>query len=246
MRLKGKNALITGAAQGIGRSIAVAMAAQGANIAVADTNIEKAENTIKEIRALGVRGIAVKLDVSMKDEVSSAFNAVITEFEKIDILVNNAGITKDALIIRLKEDDWDAVLDINLKGTFLCSKEAVKYMAKKHYGKIVNISSVVAFTGNPGQANYSASKAGIVGLTKTIAKEYSSRGIRANAVAPGFIQTAMTDALSDKVKDEMRKSIPLNTFGTPEDVASAVVFLSSHDSDYITGQVFHINGGMYM
>ena len=246
MILKGKNVLITGAAQGIGRSIAFAMAAQGANIAVADTNIEKAENTAKEICALGVRGFAVKLDVSLKDEVSSAFKTVMTEFEKIDILVNNAGITKDALIIRMKDDDWDAVLDINLKGTFLCSKEAVKYMAKKHYGKIVNISSVVAFIGNPGQANYCASKAGILGLTKTTAKEYASRGIRANAVAPGFIQTAMTDSLPDKVKDEMRKNIPLDKFGTPEDVANAVVFLSSHESDYITGQVFHVNGGMYM
>ncbi|HDZ84918.1 MAG TPA: SDR family oxidoreductase, partial [Nitrospirae bacterium] len=164
----------------------------------------------------------------------------------LDILINNAGITRDTLLMRMNEEDWDAVININLKGSFLCSKEAVKIMAKQRSGKIVSISSVVAFMGNPGQVNYSSSKAGLIGLTKTIAREYASRGIRANAVAPGFIQTAMTDALSNEVKNEMHKAIPLGEFGTPGDVANAVIFLSSADSDYITGQVIHVNGGMYM
>jgi 3-oxoacyl-[acyl-carrier protein] reductase len=164
----------------------------------------------------------------------------------MEILVNNAGITRDAILIRMKEEDWDAVININLKGTFLCSKEAIKIMAKKRYGKIISISSVVAFMGNPGQANYSSSKAGLIGLTKTIAKEYSSRGVRANAVAPGFIQTAMTDILPDNVKEEMQKAIPLGEFGKTEDVSRAVIFLASEESDYITGQVIHVNGGMYM
>ena len=164
----------------------------------------------------------------------------------LDILINNAGITRDGLILRMKEEDWDAVLNINLKGSFLCSKEAIKIMGKQRFGKIISISSVVAFMGNPGQANYSSSKAGLIGLTKTIAREYASRGIRANAVAPGFIQTAMTDVLSDEVKDEMKKAIPLGQFGTPEDVTNAVIFLSSKEADYITGQVIHVNGGMYM
>ncbi len=246
MKLKDKNAFITGAAQGIGKSIAIGMAKEGANIAVVDTNIEKADTTAQEIKALGVKSLAIRLDVSKQNEVVSAFETFIKEFGRLDILVNNAGITKDALVLRMKDEDWDAVLDINLKGTFLCSKEAIRLMAKQQYGKIISISSVVAFTGNPGQANYSASKAGIVGLTKTIAKEYATRGIRANAVAPGFIQTAMTDAIPEKIREEMKKSIPLGHFGTPENVANAVIFLASKEADYITGQVFHINGGMYM
>lgn len=246
MRLKGQNALITGAGQGIGRQIALKMAREGANIAAADINIESAESAAVEIRDLGVKCIAIKLDVSNQKEIVSAFDTFKKEFERLDILVNNAGITKDALILRMKDEDWDAVINVNLKGTFLCSREAVKHMVKQQYGKIISISSVVAFIGNPGQVNYSASKAGIVGLTKTIAREYASRGIRANAVAPGFIQTAMTNALSEKVVEEMKKAIPLGYFGTPDDVASAVIFLSSKEADYITGQVFHINGGMYM
>ena len=246
MKLKGLNAFITGAAQGIGKAIAVGMANEGANVAIADTNIEKAETASHEIEAMGVKGLAIKLDVSKQSEVASAFEAFIKKFGRLDILVNNAGITRDALVLRMKDDDWDTVMDINLKGTFLCSKEAVKLMTKQQYGKIISISSVVAFTGNPGQVNYSASKAGIVGLTKTIAKEYATRGIRANAVAPGFIQTSMTEAIPEKIKEEMKRSIPLGLFGTPEDVAMAVVFLASRDADYITGQVFHINGGMYM
>ncbi|MEW6715735.1 MAG: 3-oxoacyl-[acyl-carrier-protein] reductase [Nitrospirota bacterium] len=246
MRLKETSALITGAAQGIGKAVAIGMAMEGANVGIADVNIEKAEITAEEIRKLGVKSIAIKLNVSSQDEVISAFETFTKEFGRLDILVNNAGITRDGLLIRMKEEDWDAVLNINLKGTFLCSKEAVKIMSKQRSGKIINISSVVAFTGNPGQANYSSSKSAVIGLTKTIAREYASRGIRVNAVAPGFIQTAMTDALPEKVKDEMRNSIPLGQFGVPDDITNAVIFLSSKESDYITGQVLHINGGMYM
>jgi 3-oxoacyl-[acyl-carrier protein] reductase len=246
MRLQGKKALITGAAQGIGKSIALAMAKEGADIGIADVNLESAEKTAQEIMTSGVKSIAVRLDVSKQEEVARAFEIVMKEFGVVDILVNNAGITRDTVLLRMKEEDWDAVLDINLKGSFLCCKEAVKIMAKQRSGKIISISSVVAFMGNPGQINYSASKAGLIGLTKTIAKEYASRGIRANAVAPGFIQTAMTDVLSDAVKEEMKKAIPLGQFGTSGDVANAVLFLASGEADYITGQVIHVNGGMYM
>ncbi len=246
MRLKGKNALITGSAQGIGKSVALGMAKEGANICVSDVNIESAQKTAKEISDLGVKSMALKLDVSKQENVTQAFAAFTDELGPIDILVNNAGITKDTVILRMKEEDWDAVLNINLKGSFLCSKEAIKRMAKQRSGKIISISSVVAFMGNPGQANYSSSKAALIGLTKTIAKEYASRGITANAVAPGFIQTPMTEILSDTVKDEMKKAIPLGQFGTSEDVTNSVVFLASSDADYITGQVIHVNGGMYM
>ena len=246
MRLQGKTALITGGAQGIGKSIALSMAKEGAGIGIADVNLEIAQQTAEEVKALGVKSIALKLDVSNQKSVTEAFNAFKTEFGSLDILINNAGITRDAILLRMKEEDWDAVLNINLKGSFLCSKEAVKIMAKQRSGNIVSISSVVAFMGNPGQVNYSSSKAGLIGLTKTIAREYASRGIRANAVAPGFIQTAMTDSLSDEVKNEMHKAIPLGGFGTPGDIANAVIFLSSADADYITGQVIHVNGGMYM
>ena len=246
MKLKDKKAFITGAGQGIGRAIALSMAREGATIGVADINIEIAEKTSEEIRSLGVRAMPIQLDVSRADDVSRAFRDFIDEMGTLDILVNNAGITRDALLLRMRDEDWDIVIDVNLKGVFLCSKEAIKIMAKNRYGKIINISSVVAFMGNPGQANYSASKAGVVGLTKTLAREYAARGIRINAIAPGFIQTAMTDALPENVKEEMKKLIPLGQFGIPEDVASAVLFLASPESDYITGQVLHVNGGMYM
>ena len=246
MKLKDKNVFITGSGQGIGKQIAIAMAKEGANVAVSDINIENAGAAAQEIRSLGRKSIAIKLDVSKQNEVIAAFETFKNEFGVIDILVNNAGITKDTLVIRMKDDDWDAVINVNLKGTFLCSREAIKLMVKQQHGNIISISSVVAFTGNPGQANYSASKAGIVGLTKTIAKEYASGGIKANAVAPGFIQTAMTEAIPEKIREEMKKNIPLGYFGAPEDVANAVIFLASSDADYITGQVLHINGGMYM
>jgi len=222
------------------------MAKEGANIGVADINITTAESAAQEISALGVKSTALQLNVADQSSVTDAVQAFTKELGSLDVLVNNAGITRDTLLMRMKEEDWDTVLNINLKGTFLCTKEAVKIMAKQRYGKIINISSVVAFIGNPGQANYSASKAGLIGLTRTTAREYAPRGIRVNAIAPGFIKTAMTDVLPDNVKDEMMKAIPLGQFGTPEDVAQAAIFLSSPESDYLTGQVIHVNGGMYM
>ncbi len=244
MDFKGQVALVTGSARGIGKAIAEAFAKQGADVVITDINPDEAKKTSDEISALGVRAMAARLDVSNSAEVAATFQNILKEFGRLDILVNNAGITKDSLLLRMKEEDWDAVMNVNLKGVFLCSREAVKTMAKQKHGRIVNIASVVAFMGNPGQANYSASKAGIVGLTKTIAKEYASRGITANAVAPGFIISAMTDVLPENVKEEMKKAIPMARFGTIEDVAHAVLFLAS--AGYITGQVVHVNGGMYM
>ncbi|UCG79493.1 MAG: 3-oxoacyl-[acyl-carrier-protein] reductase [Nitrospirota bacterium] len=244
--MKGQVAFVTGGARGIGQAISVAFARSGCNLVIADIDLGQSEQTAEEIRSEGVEALAVQIDVSSSESVSAAFKTAMEKFGRVDILINNAGITRDNLIMRMKEEDWNAVLDINLKGVFLCSKEVIKIMSKQKYGRIVNIASVVAFMGNPGQANYSASKAGIIGLTKTTAKEYASRGITANAVAPGFIVTAMTDALPDNVKEEMMKSIPLGKFGTVDDVANAVVFLSLPGSGYVTGQVIHVNGGMYM
>lgn len=246
MIFKGQVVLVTGGARGIGRAIAETFAKGGADVAIADVSLESASKAAEELEAFGIRTMPVKLDVSKSAEVNAAFEFVAKELGRIDILVNNAGITRDGLVLRMKEEDWDAVIDINLKGVFLCSKEAVKIMIKQKYGRIINISSVVAFMGNPGQANYSASKAGIVGITKTVAKEYAARGITVNAVAPGFISTAMTDALTENVKQEMLKSIPIGKFGSVDDVANAVVFFAAPDSGYITGQVMHVNGGMYM
>lgn len=244
--MKGHTAIITGGARGIGKAIAESLASRGVNIVIVDVNAEIANETARDLEKFGIKSLALKADVSNSSDVSAIFDSAIKEFSKIEILVNNAGITRDGLLLRMKEEDWDSVININLKGTFLCSKEAVKAMSKNRYGRIINIASVVAFMGNPGQANYSASKAGIVGFTKTIAKEYASRGITANAVAPGFITTAMTDALTENVKQEMLKNIPMNRFGTIEDVANSVVFFASPESGYITGQVMHVNGGMYM
>ncbi len=246
MLFKDQVALVTGGAQGIGRSIALELAKGGARVVVSDVDLQKAEATAGECSALGGPSKALKFDVSQGEDVTSAFASIASEFGQLDILVNNAGITRDGLIMRMKDEDWDAVLRINLKGTFLCSREAVKIMAKRRYGRVVNIASVVAFMGNAGQANYAASKAGIVGLTKTVAREYASRNITVNAVAPGFIQTAMTDVLSDKVKEELQRSIPMARLGTAEDVMNAVTFLCLPASGYITGQTIHVNGGMYM
>jgi len=244
--MKGQTALVTGAGRGIGKSIAEALARRGANIAVADVNLDIAKEAAADLEQLGVRTCALNVDVSNAAGVAAMFEEAVKVFGRIEIVVNNAGITRDGLLMRMKEEDWDAVLNINLKGAFLCTQQAIKVMAKQRYGRIVNIASVVGCMGNAGQANYSASKAGLIGLTKTTAKEYASRGITVNAVAPGFIKTAMTDALPDNVKEEMMKAIPLNAFGTAEDVANAVVFLAAPETGYITGQVIHVNGGMYM
>jgi 3-oxoacyl-[acyl-carrier protein] reductase len=246
MDLRGQVGIVTGGARGIGKAIAEGLAKSGVDLVIAGRNLDAANETAAALTVFGVKAMGVKLDVSNSEEVEKTFEGIRKEFQRIDILINNAGITKDGLLLRMSEVAWDSVIDINLKGVFLCSREAIKDMAKQRYGRIVNITSVAAFMGNPGQANYSASKAGIVGFTKTIAREYAIRGITVNAVAPGFIETAMTDVLSDRVKEEMKKLIPLGRFGTVEDVANAVIFLASPDSGYITGQVIHVNGGMYM
>jgi 3-oxoacyl-[acyl-carrier protein] reductase len=246
MELKGQVVMVTGGARGIGKAIAEKFAAQGADLVIADVSLQSAEETARELSEKGIKAKAVTMDVSKSSDVTKVFEEVVKELGRIDVLVNNAGITRDSLLLRMKEEDWDLVLSINLKGVFLCSKEAVKVMVKQRHGRIVNIASVVAFMGNPGQANYSASKAGIIGLTKTTAREYANRGITANAVAPGFISTAMTDALSENIRQEMLKSIPLGRFGSVDDVANAVTFFAMPGNGYITGQVIHVNGGMYM
>jgi 3-oxoacyl-[acyl-carrier protein] reductase len=246
MDFKGQVGIVTGGTRGIGKAIAESLALKGVHLVVAARTLSAAQEVAASISQLGVTVIGMKLDVSNAEEVEHVFEATRKEFGKIDILVNNAGITKDGLLMRMKEDAWDAVMDINLKGVFLCSREAIKDMTRQRYGRIVNITSVAAFMGNPGQANYSASKAGIVGFTKTVAREYAVRGVTVNAVAPGFIETAMTDFLPENIKNEMKKMIPLGRFGTVEDIAQAVVFLASPDAGYITGQVIHVNGGMYM
>jgi len=246
MSLNGKVALVTGAAQGIGRDIALALAMDGADVAICDVNLEAAQKTATDIEAKGRKSLALKTNVAASADVMAMIEHFIEKFGQIDILVNNAGITRDGLILRMKDEDWDLVLSINLKGAFLCTKAALKYMAKQRGGTIINIASVVGAMGNAGQANYVASKAGLIGLTKTIAREYANRGITANAVAPGFIDTAMTQALSENVREELAKQIPMGKLGTPEDVANAVRFLASPWATYITGQVIHVNGGMYM
>ena len=246
MSLNGKTALVTGAAQGIGREIALALAADGADVAICDVNLEAAEKTAGEIEAKGRKSLALKANVAASGDVTAMVDEVIAKFTRIDILVNNAGITRDGLILRMKDEDWDLVLSINLKGAFLCTKAALKYMAKQRAGTIINIASIVGAMGNAGQANYVASKAGLIGLTKTIAREYANRSITANAVAPGFIETAMTQALPENVRQELAKQIPMGKLGTPEDVANAVRFLASPWASYISGQVIHVNGGMYM
>jgi 3-oxoacyl-[acyl-carrier protein] reductase len=246
MDFKGQFGIVTGGTRGIGKAIAQKLAREGVNLIVAARTLVSAHEVAASLSKQNVRVIGMKLDVSNAEEVETVFEAARKEFGRIDILVNNAGITKDGLLMRMKEDAWDTVMDINLKGVFLCSREAIKDMTRQRYGRIINITSVAAFIGNPGQANYSASKAGIVGFTKTIAREYAVRGVTVNAVAPGFIETSMTDVLPANIKEEMMKMIPLGRFGTVDDVAQAVVFLASPDAGYITGQVIHVNGGMYM
>ena len=246
MELTGKVALVTGAAQGIGKAVALMLARNGADIVVSDVNVEKAQETSQEIQSLGRKALALKVDVSRPDDVDRMVQTIVEQFGRIDILVNNAGIARDKLILRLTEEDWDAVLDVNLKGTFNCTKAVVRHMMKQRSGKIVNIASVVGEMGNAGQANYAASKAGVIGLTKTIAREFAQRGITVNAIAPGYIQTPMTDALPEKAKEELKRMIPMERLGQPEDVANAVLFLVSEASSYITGQVLNVNGGIYM
>jgi len=246
MNLQGRVALITGAAQGIGRAIALALAEVGADIAGGDVNLEGMEKTAKEIEALGRKTLAVRLDVSDPASVKEAVAKVIEAFQKIDILVNNAGITKDNLIMRMKREDWDRVLSINLNGAFHCIQAVLPGMVKQRSGRIINIASVVAQAGNAGQANYISSKAGLIGLTKAVASEVGSRTITVNAVAPGFIATAMTENLPEPVRQRMMSLIPLGRMGTDRDIASAVRFLASDEASYITGHVLNVNGGMYM
>ncbi len=247
MQLDGKVALVTGASRGIGRSIALMLAARGADIVINYAgNTEAAEQTKAEVEALGRKALVVKADVGDTVACEKMLEDVVAAMGKIDILVNNAGITRDTLLMRMKEADWDAVLTTNLKSVYNCTKAAIKYMMKARSGRIVNISSVVGAMGNAGQANYAAAKAGILGFTKAVAKETASRGITVNAVAPGFIATDMTAVLSDKVVDNLKAGIPMGRLGAPEDIAKAVAFLVSDDAAYITGQTLHVNGGMYM
>ena len=246
-RLEGKTAIVTGGSRGIGEAVALRLAGEGSDVAVcASRSLDAAESLAERIEDLGVRALPIKADVSKSDQVDNLFNSVIEEWGKIDILVNNAGITRDGLLMRMKEDDWDTVMDVNLKGAFLCTKAATRPMMKARSGRIVNISSVTGLLGNAGQANYSASKSGLIGFTKTIARELASRGITSNAVAPGFIPTDMTKDLSTEVQNELMKQIPLGTLGKPEDIAAAVAFLVSDDAAYITGQVLVVDGGMVM
>ncbi|CEG26788.1 3-oxoacyl-[acyl-carrier-protein] reductase [Bacillus sp. B-jedd] len=247
MRLEGKAALVTGASRGIGREIALELARQGANVAINYAGSEaKANEVAEEIRAMGRKAFAIQGDVSDTDAVAAMVKETIDQFGSLDILVNNAGITRDNLLMRMKENEWDDVININLKGVFLCTKAATRQMMKQRSGRIINIASIVGVMGNPGQANYVAAKAGVIGLTKTAAKELSSRNITVNAIAPGFITTDMTDKLTDEVKAEMLKAIPLARFGEPSDIAKTVVFLASADASYMTGQTLHIDGGMVM
>jgi 3-oxoacyl-[acyl-carrier protein] reductase len=246
MSLNGKIALVTGAAQGIGRDIALGLAKDGADVAICDVNLEAAQKTAGDIAAMGRKSLALKANVAASADVTAMIDQVVETFGRIDVLVNNAGITRDGLILRMKDEDWDLVLSINLKGAFLCTKTALKHMTKQRSGTIINIASIVGAMGNAGQANYVASKAGLIGLTKTIAREYANRNVTANAVAPGFIDTAMTQALSEQVRADLAKQIPLGRLGSSEDVANAVRFLASPAAAYITGQVIHVNGGMYM
>ncbi|HCV8738232.1 TPA: 3-oxoacyl-[acyl-carrier-protein] reductase [Staphylococcus aureus] len=242
-----KSALVTGASRGIGRSIALQLAEEGYNVAVNYAGSkEKAEAVVEEIKAKGVDSFAIQANVADADEVKAMIKEVVSQFGSLDVLVNNAGITRDNLLMRMKEQEWDDVIDTNLKGVFNCIQKATPQMLRQRSGAIINLSSVVGAVGNPGQANYVTTKAGVIGLTKSAARELASRGITVNAVAPGFIVSDMTDALSDELKEQMLTQIPLARFGQDTDIANTVAFLASDKAKYITGQTIHVNGGMYM
>jgi 3-oxoacyl-[acyl-carrier protein] reductase len=244
--LSDKVAIVTGASRGIGRLIAVALAGQGAKVVVSARNAEALESLVSEIGQQGGQALAVAGDVAVEADADNLVARAVESYGKVDILVNNAGITRDGLLLRMKSEDWDAVLDTNLKGAFLCIRAAAKVMSKQRAGRVINISSVVGEMGNAGQANYCASKAGLIGLTKSVARELARRNVTVNAVTPGFIVTDMTDNMTDKAREAMTDQIPLGRLGEPEDVANAVLFLASDQSSYITGQVLGVNGGMYM
>lgn len=246
LALEDKVALITGGARGIGKEIAIEFARAGAKVALCDINLKQAEETAKEMKEIGRETTAFGVDVTNSVQVQEMVDKILDKFGKIDILINNAGITKDALLIRMSEEDWDSVISVNLKGTFNCTRTVAKVMLKAHSGRIVNIASIIGIMGNIGQANYSASKAGIIGFTKSIAKELAQRGINVNAIAPGFIQTDMTVGLPEDIKNRMLSEIPLGRFGEPKDVARLALFLSSESSSYITGQVIQVDGGLLM
>jgi 3-oxoacyl-[acyl-carrier protein] reductase len=244
--LKDKVAVITGASQGIGRDAALALAGAGAKVAIAARNQEKLAALANDIAAAGGEALAVRMDVADVDQVKAGFKQIVEKFGRLDILLNNAAITRDGLAMRMKKEDWNAVLETNLTGAHLCIQQALPVMMKARAGRIINISSVVAQSGNAGQANYVAAKAGLIGLTKAIAIEIASRGITVNAVAPGFIETPMTDVLPDKVKEELKTRIPLGRMGSPRDVCAAILFLASDEAGYITGHVLNVNGGMHL
>jgi 3-oxoacyl-[acyl-carrier protein] reductase len=246
MDLSNRVAIVTGSGQGIGREIALMLAEQGASIVISDVNAATAKEVAAEIEAKDRKSIAIPVNVTVAAEVNKLVEQTLSSFGHIDILVNNAGITRDGLLLRMSEADWDLVLTINLKGAFICTQAVLRHMIRQRWGRIVNIASVVGLTGNAGQANYAASKAGLIGLAKTTAREVASRGITVNAVAPGFIDTGMTQKLSENVKQEFLKQIPLGYFGLPKDVAYVVAFLVSEEAHYITGQVINVNGGLAM
>ena len=244
--LNGRVAIVTGGAQGIGKAIALTLARHGADVVVTDINLEKAQETVQEIEALQVRSLAIKANVADVSAAEQMVKETVDKLGKIDILVNNAGITRDNVLLRMKPEEWDQVMEVNLKGTYACTRAALKFMFRQKNGRIVNIASITGLMGNAGQANYSASKAGIIGFTKAVAREYANRGITVNAVAPGLIDTAMTQAIPEKEREALTRQIPMERLGTPDDVAAAVYFLVSDLSGYITGQVINVNGGMYM
>lgn len=244
--LGGKVALVTGSSQGIGRETALALAEAGANVAIAARNEEKLVKLAEEIASKGSAALVVKMDVADAEQVKAGFKTVLEKFDKLDILVNNAAVTRDGLAVRMKQEDWDTVIRTNLTGAHLCTQQALASMMRARSGRIINVASIVAQMGNAGQANYVAAKAGLIGLTKAIAMEIASRNVTVNAVAPGFIETPMTDVLPDKVKEELKTRIPLGRMGTPRDVAAAIVFLASDEAGYITGHVLDVNGGMYL